>query len=117
MTNYTLWNGNGGSDGKTDENGEMGKMEVAELKMVRWALGVTRNDKIRNECMRGTAKIAKLGDKLWNTRLKWYGHLGKRMMEIAVPGKRKRGRPRRRQMDLAREDMERVRGRKGDEVD
>ena len=42
----------------------VGKIEVAELKMVRWALGVTRKDKIRNEYMRGTAKIAKLGDKL-----------------------------------------------------
>ena len=43
---------------------QMGKMEVAELKMVRWALGVTRKDKIRNEYVIGTAKIAKLGDKL-----------------------------------------------------
>ena len=34
------------------------------LKMVRWALGVTRKDKIRNEYVRGTAKIAKLEDKL-----------------------------------------------------
>ena len=38
--------------------------------MVRWALGVTRKDKIRNEYVRGTAKIAKLGDKLWNARLR-----------------------------------------------
>ena len=49
----------------------VGKMEVAELKMVRWALGVTRKDKIRNEYVRGTAKIAKLGDKLRNARLVW----------------------------------------------
>ena len=48
---------------------QMGKMEVAELKMVRWALGVTRKEKIRNEYVRGTAKIAKLGDKLWNASL------------------------------------------------
>ena len=33
------------------------KMEVAELKMVRWALGVTRKDMIRNSFIRGTAKI------------------------------------------------------------
>ena len=47
-------------------------MEVAELKMVRWALGVTRKDKIRNEYVRGTAKIAKLGDKLeYKTTLVW----------------------------------------------
>ena len=67
------------------------KKEVAELKMVRWALGVTRKDKIRNEYVRGTAKIAKLGDKLRNARLRWYGHVkrreegyvGKTMMKMA----------------------------------
>ena len=83
---------------------QLEKMEVAELKMVRWALGVTRKDNKRNEYVRGTAKIAKLGDKLRNERLRWYGHVkrkeegfvGKRMMEMAVPGRRKRGRPWRR---------------------
>ena len=102
---------------------QVGKMEVAELKMVRWALGVKRKNKIRNEYMRRTVKIAKLGDKLWNARLCWYGHVkrmeegyvGKTMMEMAVPGRRKIGRLRRRWMDLAREDMERV-GAKEDEV-
>ena len=76
----------------------MEKMGVAKLKMVIWALGVTRKDKIRNECVRGTAKIAKLGDKLRNTRLRWYEHVkgredyvGKRMMEMPVPGRKKRG--------------------------
>ena len=64
----------------------MGKMEVAELKMVRWALGVTRKDKIRNECMRGTAKIAKLGDKLWNARLRWYGHVKRRKEDYVGKG-------------------------------
>ena len=48
--------------------------------MVRWALGVTRKDKIRNEYVRGTAKIAKLGDKLRNARLRWYGHVKKRRL-------------------------------------
>ena len=50
---------------------QAGKMEVAVLKMVRWALRVTRKDKIRNEYARGNAKIAKLGDKLRNARLRW----------------------------------------------
>ena len=104
---------------------QMGKMEAAELKMVRWALGVTRKDKIRNEYVRGAAKIAKLGDKIRNARLRWYGHVkrreedyvGKRIMEMVVPGIRKRGRPRRRWMDLVRGDMKRVGAREGDEVD
>ena len=86
---------------------------------------MTKKDKIRNEYVRGTAKIAKLGDKLHNARLCWYGHvkrrekdyMGKRMMEMAVPGIRKRGRPKRRWMDLVREDMEKVGAREGDKVD
>ena len=57
---------------------QVGKMEVAELKMVRWALGVTRKNKIKNECVRKTAKIAKLGDKLRGTRLRWYGNVMRR---------------------------------------
>ena len=93
--------------------------------MVRWALGVTKKDKIRNEYVRGTAKIAKLGDTLRNARLHWYGHVkrreesyvGKTMMEMVVQGRRKRGRPRRRWMDLAREDVERVGAKEGDKVD
>ena len=68
-----LYGMNSGSDGKIN-----GKMEVAELKMVRRALGVTRKDKIRNEYVRGTAKIAKLGDKFWNARLRWYEHVKRR---------------------------------------
>ena len=67
-------------------------MEVAELKLVRWTLDVTRKDKIKNEYVRGTAKIAKLGDKLRGTRLRWYGHVkrreegyvGNRMIEMAI---------------------------------
>ena len=77
---------------------QMGKMEVAELKMARWALGVTRKDKIRNEYVRGTAKIAKLRDKLRNAMLRWYGHVkrkeedyvGKRMMDGGARQKEKR---------------------------
>ena len=88
-------------------------------------MGVTRKDKIKNEYVRGTAKIAKLGDKPLNARLRWYGHVKKRKKDyakkkddgVAVPGRRKRGGPRRRLMDLVREDMERVGARKGDEAD
>ena len=39
------------------------------------------------------------------------------MIKMAVLGRRKRGRPRRRWIDLAREDMKRVGVREGDEID
>ncbi|KAL7834762.1 hypothetical protein SRHO_G00290090 [Serrasalmus rhombeus] len=33
------------------------ELEVAEMKMLRFSLGVTRMDKIRNEQIRGTVKL------------------------------------------------------------
>ena len=50
-------------------------MEVAELKMLRFSLGVTRMDKIRNEYIRGTAQVGKFGEKTREARLRWYGNL------------------------------------------
>ena len=40
-----------------------------------------------------------------------------KIMEMVVPGRRKKGRPRRRWMDLVREDMERVGTTQVDKVD
>ena len=40
---------------------QVGKMEVAELKMVRWALGVTRKKKIRNDLCERDCKSCKAG--------------------------------------------------------
>ncbi|KAK3540385.1 hypothetical protein QTP70_030406 [Hemibagrus guttatus] len=40
------------------------ELEVAELKMLRFSLGVTRLDRIRNEYIRGTAHVGRLGTKL-----------------------------------------------------
>ena len=51
------------------------KMEVAEMKMLRFAMGVTRKDKIRNKYIRSTVKIERLGMKMREGRLRWYGHV------------------------------------------
>ena len=40
------------------------KLEVAELKMLRFSLRVMRMDRIRNEHIRCTAKIGHFGDKV-----------------------------------------------------
>ena len=92
------------------------EMEVAEMKMLRFAMGVTRKDKIRNEYIRSTVKVGRLGIKVREGRLRWYGHVmrrdheyvGRKMMEMELPGKRKRGRPKRRSLDLVKEDMGKV---------
>ena len=92
------------------------EMEVAELKMLRFSLGVTRMEKIRNEYIRGTAQVGQFGEKTREARLRWYGHvlrkddgyIESRMLRMELPGKRKRGRPKRRFKDVVKEDMAEV---------
>ena len=92
------------------------EMEVAELKMLRFSLGVTRMDKIRNDYIRGTAQVGRFGEKTREARLRWYGHvlrkddgyIGRRMLRMELPGKRKRGRPKRRFVEVVKEDMAEV---------
>ena len=92
------------------------EMEVAELKMLRSSLGVTRMDKIRNEYIRGTANVGRFEEKTRGARLRWYGHaptkydgyIRRRMLRMELPGKRKWGRPKRRFMDVVKEDMAEV---------
>ena len=54
------------------------EMEVAEMKMLRFAMGVTRKDKIRNDHIRSTVKVERLGMKMREGRLRWYGHIMRR---------------------------------------
>ena len=83
------------------------KLDVAEMRMLRWMSGVTKLDRIGNERIRGTTKVGEISKKVQESRLKWYGHVlrreeeyvGKRVMAMEVPGKRKRGRSKRRWLD------------------
>ena len=92
------------------------EMEVAEIKMLRFAMGVTREDKIRNEYIRSTVKVERLGMKMREGKLRWCGHVmrrdqeyvGRKMIEMELPGKRRRGRPKRRFLDVVKEDMKEV---------
>ena len=101
------------------------EMEVTEMKMLRFAMGVMRKDKIRNEHIRITLKIERLGMKMRDGRLRWYGHIMRRgqeyverkMMEMKLQGKRKRGRPKRRFVDLIKEDMGEVGAKETDVED
>ena len=46
------------------------EMEVAEMKMLRFAMGVTRKDEIRNKYIRSTVKVELLGMKMRKGRLR-----------------------------------------------
>ena len=89
------------------------KLAVAEMRMLRWMSGVTKLDRIRNERIRGTTKVGEISKKMQESRLKWYGHVlrredecvGKRVMGMEVPGKRRRGRPKWEWLDRIRNDL------------
>ncbi len=90
------------------------KVNVAEMRMLRWMCGVTRKDKIRNEYIRGTVKVTEVSAKMQERRINWYGHVirrgdeyvGKRVMTSQVEGRRRRGRPKLRWKDKLKEDLE-----------
>ena len=51
------------------------KMEVAEMKILRWMCGVTRLDKIRNDKIRESTKVGEISKKVQERRMRWYGHV------------------------------------------
>ena len=97
-----------GSEESTRE--EVGCGGNEDVKMMS---GVTKLDRIRNDRIRGTTKVGEISKKVQESRLKWYGHVlrreeeyvGKRVMVMEVPGKRTRGRPKRRWLDNIKNDL------------
>ena len=75
--------------------------------------GVTKLDRIRNEISRRPTKMGEISKKMQECRLKWYGqalrreeeYVGKRVMVMEVPGKRRRVRPKRRLLDNIKNDL------------
>ncbi|VDO29640.1 unnamed protein product [Heligmosomoides polygyrus] len=75
-----------------------------ERKMLGWTAGVTRFDRIRNDTIRLRFGVAPIAEKLREARLRWYGHVlranddtvRKIGLNLEVPGKRPRGRPKQR---------------------
>ena len=72
------------------------ELEVTELKMLRFSLGVTKIDKIKNEYIWGTAHVKRFGDKTREARLRWFGlvkrseeeYIGRKVLSMELSGKR-----------------------------
>jgi len=70
--------------------------------MLRWFVGHTRGDKVRNEDIRDRVEVAPIEEKLIQQRLRWFGHVRRRPPEAPMRSgvlkrfdsvKRGRGRP------------------------
>ncbi|KAL6494927.1 hypothetical protein OROGR_030846 [Orobanche gracilis] len=60
------------------------KMNVAEMRMLRWMCGHTKKDRLRNEVIREKVRVASIEDKMMENRLRWFGHVRRRPVEAPV---------------------------------
>jgi len=60
------------------------KISVAEMRMLRWMRGKTRQDMIRNETIRERVGVASIIEKLVENRFRWFGHVEKRPVDAVV---------------------------------
>ena len=103
--------------------GHMRQFEVAEMKMLGWACGHTRKDKIRNETIRPLVGVGNIRERLQQKRLTWFGnvmrrdedYVGRQAMEMEVKGGgRRRWRPKLQWKDAIWRDMRKVALEDGD---
>ncbi|KAJ0495634.1 putative reverse transcriptase domain, DNA/RNA polymerase superfamily [Helianthus annuus] len=77
------------------------KMEVAEMRMLRWMCGHTSWDRIRSDVFKSRLGVASIVDKMREGRLRWFGHVRRRQLTatvrtveaLTVGGRRSSGRP------------------------
>ncbi|XP_059047430.1 uncharacterized protein LOC131842881 [Achroia grisella] len=88
------------------------KLNVAEMRMLRWAGGITMVDHIKNIHVRGRFKVTPIQEKILESRLRWYGHVMRRpsdhmtrtVLDISTQPRR-RGRPRLTWMSVIERDI------------
>jgi len=91
------------------------KVSVAEMRMLRYMSGKTRQDRIRNAAIRERVGVAPIVEKLVENRLRWFGHVERRPVDAVVRRvdqmeesrvKRGRGRPKKTIRETIRKDLE-----------
>ncbi|KAL6560073.1 hypothetical protein OROHE_006311 [Orobanche hederae] len=60
------------------------KMNVAEMRMLRWMCGHTKKDRLRNEVIRKKVRVASIEEKMMENRLRWFGHVRRRPVDAPV---------------------------------
>ena len=52
--------------------------------MLCWMSGKTRQDRIRNDTIRERVRVAPIVEKLVENRLRWFGHVERRLVDAVV---------------------------------
>ena len=91
------------------------KLNITEMRMLRWPRGKTRLDNVRNVDIWIEAHMSPMAEFPREKRLRWLGHVRRRdkddatrkILQMTVDGERNRGIPKLRWRDLVNEDMAR----------
>ena len=59
-------------------------MGVAEIGMLKWINGNTRKYRIRNEEICFKIRVAPFGEKMRESRLRWFGHLQRKIINAPM---------------------------------
>ena len=89
------------------------KIATTEMRMLRGILGVSRREHMRNEDILRILHITPIDEVMRGGRLRWFGHVQRRdadnvtrrVMELAIPGARRRGWPKKTWHYQIKEDM------------
>ena len=89
------------------------KIATTEMRMLLGILGVSRRDHVRNEEIRRILHVSPIDEVMRGGRLRWFGHVQRRdadnvtrrVMELAIPGTRRRGRPKKTWHQQIKDDM------------
>ena len=89
-------------------------LEKTEMRMLRRIKGVTLRDEVKSLDTRKELGVNSIQEKVREMRLRWYGHMQRMeennkvraIVDMRVPGKRPRGRPRGRWVDCDLRDMQ-----------
>ena len=64
--------------------GDVQKLSVTEMKMLRMMCGVTKLNRVRNEYVRASVGVENIEDVLGQRRLSWFGHVSRKGQEDVV---------------------------------
>ena len=89
------------------------KFATTEMRMLRGILGVSRREHMRNEDIRRILHVSPIDEVMRVGRLRWFGHVQRReannvtsrVMNLAIPGARRRGRPKKTWHQQLKDDM------------
>ena len=89
------------------------RLRATERRMLRMICGVTLKDMVDSMVIASRVGVDDLEEHLRQKRLRWFGHIARRyeeveikkVFELKIEGRRKRGRPVKRWIDVVEEDM------------